>query len=203
MTISEAHTVLVDRIKWRDDKTLKGFTLDAGNIALSTDKVYQSIHSAITLVNIREAQPLLDISDSDLNEYLTNLRSDCAQQVLADVFEKDYVNDNLFTLYPAAFDNCMMLRMVIIVSEAMMTTSRSNRKTRFSEEFVGKLHYDVFRDAPNKFAIRGANYNHALGASTRYRSELRSAQRRFGQDRNVLKTITKGPVSDPYKYINE
>lgn len=198
MTLSEAHTELIERVKWRNDKTIQGFTLDSGNEEETGKEVYQTGHSAITLLNIKESQPLLDISDSDFNEYLSNLNSDCARQVLMDVFEKDYVDDNLFKLYPTAFDKCLVLRMVIIVSEMIMTSSRSNRVARFNNDFVGKLNYDVFRESPNKFAIRGANYNHSLGVSTRYGFELESVRRRFGQTRNLLKTITKGSANEYY-----
>lgn len=198
MTILETHTALVERIKWRDDKTLEGFTLSTSNLAIGMDRVFQTGHSAITLENIRDCQPVLNISEPDFNEYLENLRSDCVRQVLNDVFEKDYVNDNIFLIHPTAFDDCIIYRMVIIVSELIMTASRSNRIKRFGDDFVGKLNYDVFREAPNKFAIRGANYNHTLGIATRYGFELESVRRRFGQSRNLLKTITKGQVHEPY-----
>lgn len=196
MTISETHSAIVDRIKWRDDKTVENFNLTAPNLASATDRVFQSEHSAITLMNIRESQPVANIGSVDFNEYLENLRSDCVQQVLNDVFEKDYVDPDLLDQYPNSFDKAILLRMVINVAEMIMTSSRSNRTKRFSDDFVGKLNYDVFREAPNKFAIRGANYNHTMGISTRYGFELASCRRRFGNTRNMLKTITKGQVCD-------
>jgi hypothetical protein len=198
MTNSEAHIELVKRIGWRDDKTVEGFILSAENLLGESGRVFQSEHSAITLENIKECQPLKEILDVDFNLYLRNLRNDCIWQVLNDVFEKDYVNNQIFAKYPTSFDNCILLRMVINVSEMIMTSSRSNKIKRFGDEFVGKLNYDVFRDAPNKFAIRGANYNHTMGISTRYSFELQSCQRRFGNLRNLLKTITKGAVYEPF-----
>lgn len=198
MTLLETHTALVERIKWRDDKTVTGFVLSAANLAVGMDKVFQTGHSAITLENIRDCQPILDISESDFNNYLKNLRSDCVMQVLGDVFEKDYVPDNIFTIHPTAFDDAIIMRMVINVSEMIMTASRTNRIKRIGNDFVGKLNYDVFRESPNKFAIRGANYNHTLGIATRYGFELESVRRRFGQSRNLLKTTTKGQVNEQY-----
>ena len=118
--------------------------------------------------------------------------------MLSEVFEKDTINDHLFTLYPSGFDNAISLRMVIVVSELMLSSTRSNDTERFTKDFVGKLHYDIFREAPNKFAIRGANYNYALGVTTRYGFEIQSVQRRFGSARNRLKTITKGQVFNKY-----
>lgn len=197
MTLAETHTALVDRIKWRNDETVPGFNLSATNLALSTDKVFQTGHSAITLENIRDCQPRPNIPETKFNTYLENLRSDCVRQVLGDVFEKDYVNDDILALYPSAFDDAIILRMVINVSEMIMTASRSNRIQRFGDDFIGKLNYDIYRETVTKFANR-VHYKHSMGISSRYGFELRSVQRRFGQTRNLLKTITKGPVNEPH-----
>jgi hypothetical protein len=192
MTISEAKDILVDRLGWRDDKTVSGFTLSATNLISNSGRYFQAEHSSVTLENIRDCQPIVDISESDYNDYLVNLTEQVTYQVLSDVFERDFINDNLFNLYSTAFDNVVSLRMVIVVAEAIMTSTRSNRIERLGDEFVGKLNYDIFRDAPNKFAIRGLNYKHSMGITTRYAAELGSVQRRFGTQRNIIRTITKG-----------
>ena len=105
-----------------------------------------------------------------------------------------YINEDILIAFPSAFDEAISLRMVITVSELILTSTRSNRVKRISDETAAKLNYDIFREAPNKFAIRGANYKHTLGIATRYGFALRSIQRRFGQQRNQLKTISKGQV---------
>lgn len=198
MKLSEAHTILVNRIGWRDDKTVSGFNLSAENETADSERYFQSEHPVVTLLNIRDCQPLSGIGEVDFNEFLENLRSDCVWQVLGDVFEKDYIDDHLLGKFPTSFDNCILLRMVINVSEMVMTSSRSNKTKRFTDDFIGKLNYDIYREAPNKFAIRGANYKHSMGISTRYGFELQSCQRRFGNVRNMLKTITKGAVHEPF-----
>ena len=116
--------------------------------------------------------------------------------MLEDAFEKDFLSDDLLTLYPSGFDKAIRLKMVILVGELIITAVRSNRTQRLNSNFAGKLNYDLYREAPNKFAIRGANYLHTLGVATKYGYELRSVQRRFGQDRNLIKTITKGQSVD-------
>ncbi|MFK7947853.1 MAG: hypothetical protein AB8G11_09695 [Saprospiraceae bacterium] len=203
MTISEAKDILVKRLGWRNDKTVDGFVVSTDNLVSESGRFFQDEHSAITLNNIRDCQPLLNISEYDFNDYLQRLKTQIAFQVLSAVFEKDTVNDRLFDLYGSGFDNLLSLRMVIVVSELMMTTTRYNVTERFTEDFVGKLNYDIFREAPNKFAIRGANYSHTLGIATRYDFELKSVQRRFGSQRNILRTITKGEVyNEFYDNIN-
>jgi len=198
MTISEAKDILIKRLGWRNDKTVEGFVVSADNLLTESGRFYQDEHSAITLENIRDCQPILQISTDDFNDYLERLKTQVAFQVLSAVFEKNNVNDRLFDLYGSGFDNLLSLRMVIVVSELMMTTTRFNVTERYSKDFVGKLNYDIFREAPNKFAIRGANYSHTLGIATRYDFELRSVQRRFGSQRNRLRTITKGEVSNEF-----
>jgi hypothetical protein len=192
MTISEAKDILIDRLGWRDDKTISGFTLSAPNLITDSGRYLQAEHSSVTLENIRDCQPIVDISETDFNLHLVNLTEQVAFQVLSDVFERDFIDDNLFNLYSTSFDNLMSLRTVIVVAETIMTSTRSNRIERLGDDFVGKLNYDIFRDAPNKFAIRNLNYKHSMGITTRYAMELGSIQRRFGNQRNMIRTITKG-----------
>ena len=192
MTISEAKDILIDRLGWRDDKTITGFVLSAPNLITNSGRYFQAEHSSVTLENIKDCQPIVDISDEDFNSHLVNMTEQVAFQVLSDVFERDFIDDNLFNLYSTAFDNVLSLRMVIVVAESIMTSTRSNRIERLGDGFIGKLNYDIFRDAPNKFAIRNLNYKHSMGITTRYAMELTSVQRRFGNQRNLIRTITRG-----------
>jgi hypothetical protein len=204
MTLSEAKDILIDRIGWKDDNTVKGVVLSANNLLSNSGRYFQDEHSAITLANIRDCQPIPNILNDDFNDYLYNLKKSVSLKVLSDVFEKDYVDDNLFTIYPTVFDEVISLRMVIDVSEILMTSTRSNSIERFTKDFIGKLNYDIYREAPNKFAIRDLNYKHTLGIATRYAFALKSVQRRFGSQKNLLKVITKGAVFNPYfPYFDE
>lgn len=203
MTLSEAKDILVDRIGWRDDKTVNGFTLSASNLLSNSGRYFQAEHSAVTLENIRSCQPITNISENDFNDYLSNLKEQVVIQVLSDAFEKDYINDDLFTAFPTGFDTAISLRMVVVVGEIIMTNNRNNKTQRHTEDFIGKLNYDIYREAPNKFAIRGANYKFTMGIATRYGFEVASLSRRFGQQRNLIKNITKGQSFDPYyNYLN-
>lgn len=196
MTLTELSVELVKRIGWRADGTVERFSLSATNILSESGLDFQQEHSAVTLANIRDCQPISNISETDYQNYLEVLKKQAVTQVLNDSFERDVVNDDLLTLFPRGFDKAIMLRMVIIVAELISTSGRKNGTKRFSDEFLGRLNYDVFRSAPNKFAIRGANYNYTLGIATRYGFEIDSVQRRFGTQRNLLKTITKGQVEN-------
>lgn len=197
-TISEAKDILINRIGWKDDKTVTGFVVSPTNLETASGRFYQDEHSAVTLNNIRESQPIIGISEEDFNAYLADMKRQVSYQVLSDVFEKNKINDSLFDLYPSGFDNLLSLRMVIVVSELMLTSTRYNVTERYSKDFVGKLNYDIYREAPNKFAIRNVNYSHTMGIATRYDFELNSVRRRFGAQRNQLRTITRGEVYNEY-----
>ena len=202
MTLKETADLLINRIGFRDDNTVTGLVISTPNLLTQSGRFFQSEHSAVTLQNIRDCQPVAKISDTAFNTYLEVLKRQCVVQVLSDTFERDVIDDKLLSYYPRAFDNAISLRMVVVVAELIMTSTRSNKIERLSDAFVGKLNYDVFRDAPNKFAIRGANYNYTLGIATRYGFEIESIRRRFGTQRNQLKTITKGQVINPNFYAN-
>lgn len=198
MTISDTHTAILTRIGWRNDNTVDlSYPLSANNILSDSNRFFQSEHSVVTLRNILDCQPNPEMDKVEFQEYLDTMRSDVVQQVLNDVFERDYVHDDLLTLYPTAFDNVILLRMVISVSELVMTATRSNRTKRFSDDFLGKLNYDIYRETVNKFANSTSMYNHTMGIATRYSFGLQSLRRRFGDQRNLLKTITKGQVYEP------
>ena len=200
MNLSEATDLLEKRLGWKEDKTIEGFALNADNLITESGLYFQDEHSAITLLNIMECQPIASILDSDFNIFLSDLRKSTVRQVLNDALEKDYLDDDIFNLYSSGFDKAISLKMTIKVSELILTGIRSNRTQRLNEAFVGKLNYDVFRESPNKFAVSRLNYQHTMGISTKYAYELSSVQRRFGQQRNLLRTITKGEAFDGKSY---
>ncbi len=202
MTRKEAKDILIKRIGWRNDNTINGFVLSPENEQTDSGRVFQSEHSAITLANIRDAQPIINISDDDFNEYLESTVEQAVIQVLSDAFERDYLDEKILEYYNSAFDDAISLRMVIVISELIMTSTRINTGERFSKNFISKLNYDIYRESPNKFAIREKNFTFSMGISTRYSFALSSIQRRFGDQRNRIKTITAGQVINN-GYLNE
>ena len=200
MTLAEAHSTLKTRIGWKDDGTAENVVLSPTTIVADSGAYFNTAHPALTLINIYETQPTPNLDSDAFNQYLIDTRDECVRQVLHDAFERDFIDDNLLTNHPSGFDEAIRLKMVIIIGELIMTSIRSNRTQRFTREFASKLNYDIYREAPNKFAIRGANYRHSMGVATRYGFELISVQRRFGDLRNVLRTVTKGQVNNELYY---
>ena len=200
--LSDAIDQLETRLGWKDDGTLAllspsvDISLSANNLISDSGRFFQDENPAVTLLNIYECQPVPRLSSAKFQAFLDDFRKSAVQQVFNDAFEKDFVDEDILTLYPRAFDNAISLKMVIRVSELIMTAVRSNRNKRLSEDFVAKLNYDLYRESPNKFAVQRANYKHTLGIASKYAYELTSVQRKFGQTRNLAKTITKGQAFD-------
>jgi|GEM_PF-4337530 len=189
MNLNDAITILVNRIGFEDDGTLDGVSLDSAVTDSDSGRFFQDEHSAVTLRNIQECQPKAAISDADFNAYLVKLKKKCVRKVLTDCLERDQVNEAILTAFPAIFDNAIITQMVILTSEIIMTSVRLNSIERLTDSFIRKLNYDIFRDSTN--SSKAAN-KYTLGLATRYGMQIESLQRRFGQQRNLLKTITAG-----------
>lgn len=191
MTLSEARTELINRVGWRDDKTLPNFTLSAAASQSDSGYYFQDEHSALTLDNVKEAQPIARITDEDFNAHLVQLKNSAAKKVLDDCFDRDFLDDDFFTNYPSALDTVFTLRMVIDVVEMIMVSARQNDNQRFNIKWIGKLNYDLYRDTVQKFAVR-ALYKYSMGIATRYGVEVEAVQRRFGNHKPRIRSLTAG-----------
>ncbi|EAR14678.1 hypothetical protein [Robiginitalea biformata] len=139
MTFAEAKDILDQRVNWRDNGTLT-----VANKTTESGRYFQDEHSAVTLENILACQPDSDMNDADFNTYLTELRGAAILQVLADVFgAENNVTDREINCNVGIFDNAISLRMVIRVSELIITSTRSNRIEKLTKAFVEQLFVDV------------------------------------------------------------
>jgi len=192
-SVVDISALFINRIGWKDDGTVGGHILSAGASLSESGRFFQDAHPAVTLINIKSVNPIKSITDEKFNEFLQDFKRIVTERVVSDVYDGDYIPSNIHGAFPQALDKAIMLMGVIRVSEYIMTSvNRHNNVEKFSKDFVAKLHYDIFREAPNKFAIRGANYAYALGITTQYSVEIESLQRRFGKPKNSLSSATSG-----------
>ena len=77
MTLSEAKTALETRVGWKEDLTIEGFEVSTANQTTVSGDFFQDQHTAISLLNIKECQNILKITDAQFNKYLTDLRKIC------------------------------------------------------------------------------------------------------------------------------
>lgn len=189
MKLNEVITILVDRIGFEDDGTVGSVSLDSSVLQSDSGRYFQDEHSAVTLQNIRDCQPKSSMTNQEFNDYLNKLKKRCARKVLVDAMERDEVNEDVLNAYPTIFDNALSMQMTILVSEIIITSVRVNKIERMTDSWIRKLNYDIFREVTN--ASKSVS-RYSLGIATRYGYEIRTVQRRFGQQRNLLKSITKG-----------
>lgn len=192
-SIVDISALFKNRIGWKDDGTADGFILSANASLSESGRFFQDAHPAVTLLNIKSVQSVKTITTEQYNLFLEDFKRVVVERVVSDVYDGDYIPGNIHSAFPQALDKAIMLMGVIKTSEYIMTSvNRTNNVEKFSKDFISKLHYDIFREAPNKFAIRGANYAHALGITTQYSIEIESLQRRLGKPKNSLDSATAG-----------
>ena len=189
-THTEIKVILLQRIGWRQEIG-SPVTVSAANLTTDSGRFFQDEHTAVSLTNIKDAQPIVGISDANFNTYLAQLQEQVIYQVLSDVFNKKDIIQDEIDANLTMFDQLILLRMVIVVSEIIITSTRSNKTQRFSNAFLDKLHFDVIGSSNVRFAVTNRNYKFSMGITSRYGAEIWEVKRFFGQQK-FLKSITRG-----------
>ena len=193
-THTEIKDILDSRIGWRQELGL-AMTVSAANLVTDSGRYFQDEHPCVTINNIRDCQPIVDISDNDMNTYLTQLRNSVIYQVISDVYNKKDINSDEVNANITMFDNAILLRMVIAVSEIIITSTRSNKTERFSDDYINKLHFDIIGSSNVRFAVTNRNYKYSMGVTSRYGVEIFELKRFFGQNK-MLKSITRAEATN-------
>lgn len=174
MTLTEAKDILILRFDFR----VSGADPASG-------RYFEAENHIITLDNIRNAQPEVNISDGDFTTYLTTLKNDCVLQILANVFDKDELEDNLLDCYPSLFDDLISMSMAMKVINLILTSTRSNRTERITKEASQLLYLDVNGNNSNP------NFPYTKGLSQKYSIELKRVKNCLFTQRK-FNTITTG-----------
>lgn len=189
-THTEIRDILIDRVGWRAEIG-STFPVSATNLTTNSGRFFQDEHSCVTIDNIRASQPVVNISDADLNLFLAQLKQQSVYQVISDVFQKKDIDPDPINANITMFDQAIMLRMVIIVGEMILTSVRSNKTQRFSDDYINRLHFDIIGSSNVRFAVTNRNYKWSMGVTSRYGAEIFELKRFFGQNR-MLKSVTRG-----------
>lgn len=132
MTKSEAKDILINRLDFK----VSG--------ASPTSGIYfEGEHPIVTLENIKENQPEIGISDNDFTTYLTGLKESVVYEVLAVVFDRDYIDDNLLDFKPALFDKLISLQMTMKVINLIISSVRLNGTQRINTESLKQIYVDL------------------------------------------------------------
>ena len=181
---TEIKDILINRIGWRQE-IKSPITVNATNLTTQSGRYFQDEHSAVSIHNIKDCQRVSNISDKEMNDYLGQLREQSIYQIISDVFSKTDINEDEINANITMFDQVILLRMVIIVSEIIITSSRSNKTQRFSDEFINKLHFDIIGSSNVRFAVTNRNYKYSMGITSRYGAEIFELKRFFGQNKKL------------------
>ncbi len=172
MTKAEAKDVLIERLDFRVD---------------SADPVsgiyFEDEHPIITLDNIKATQPEEGISDEDFDAYLLLLKQSVIYKVLADVVDRDELDDEHLNFYPSLFDNLISMQMQIRVINIILSSSRSNIGEAIAKNALQRIYFDL---KGNKGSDK---YPIADGIEHKYRSEIRRVKNIIG-DQRKFKSIT-------------
>jgi len=85
--IPSIKTNLAGVVGWRQPLVAELAIIDAANLASSSGLVYQSVHSLITVENLRAALPEA-FDDADFNTHILDMQKDAIAKVVQNVFQK-------------------------------------------------------------------------------------------------------------------
>ena len=174
MTKTEAKDILVTRLDFR---------LEGSNPVSGLH--YEDEHPIITLDTIKEAQADIEISDADFLIYLEDLKQSVAYKVLADVLDRDYLEDKYLVFYPSLFDSLLSMQMQIRVINIILSSKRSNASEIIAKNALQRIYFDLKGNKESdKFPITD-------GIEHKYRSELRRVKNIIGNQRKFTSITSR------------
>ena len=188
MTHIELKELLINRIGWKQplDSVI---TVDADNLVTESGRYFQDEYPSITISNIKEAIPMDNPSESDINTYLGELKKSTILLVLADVFRVSDIQENVITNRLNLFDNAISKRMAISVGELIINTGNSSRTNRINKEIQQKVFFELNGNADSASSRANENFPTYVGLKSRYGAEIIELRDLLEQD-EALDTFT-------------
>ena len=193
-TLNNIKILLKNRVGFRKPIDGSFAALDVDNLKTDSGLIFQDAHSVLTILNIKDGQPIVSISDTKLNETLTILRESNVLEVLNDVFKgESYIDETLINSDLSVFDKAIYLRMVLKVGELILSSPRVNiNNHRLNDNVLGKLRLDLNGSNDSK-GYQNPNVPYHLGYTTRYRKEIEILTAIFNDSQtSMLDTVTLG-----------
>ncbi len=174
MTRAEAKTELENRIDFKID-----------NPTNNSGLFFENQHPIITLKNIRSVQPDKDITDIDFGLYLIELKEAVIFQVLADVFDSDNINPDIFSFYPSLFDNAISMQMLVKVINLILSSKRSNLNEVIGKQALQRIYFDLKGNkGSDKFPV-------ADGIEHKYRDEIVLIKQKTSEQKAFVSITTR------------
>ncbi|MBP1222658.1 hypothetical protein [Flavobacterium sp. 1355] len=136
MYSQEAIEVLINRIGWSELSSGLPFVLTPENLSAQSGKKFNWYHSLILVDNIYAAVPDTEMSETDFNAYLSDVRKQAVLSVLTSLLETyvDYDPENdysqIIITRPTLFDDAIGYSVAIKMIELFLSTTRKNFNER-------------------------------------------------------------------------
>lgn len=173
----ESILLLEKRIGWNSPiSSLPPIEVSDYNLKSTSGRTFKSFHELVSVDNLYWTLPSVDISNEDLNEYISNIRKEAAIQAISKVLKHpDYCStrdyDKLISEQPILFDDVIGYGVVIRCFEIYISSNRSN-----SDERNAKLSYESLKVELE--GIRNENgYTVSVGINSKFNKAIKEAQR--------------------------
>lgn len=187
-TLNNIKILLKNRVGFRKPIDESFEALDADNMNTDSGLIFQDAHALITIEIIKDIHPVLDLTDTQLNTHLKNLRESNVLEVLNDVFQgqsdidEQTINDNI-----SAFDKAIYLRMVLKVGEQILASKKINENSILSKENLTQLRLDL--NGSNDGSNQNPNFPYHLGYTSRYRREVKFIKTMFNNNQPEMLNV--------------
>lgn len=191
-TLKDIKILLKNRVGFRKPIDGSFEALDADNVQSDSGLIFQDAHSLVTIENIKDLQPIIDIDDTKFNTYLKNLRESNVLEVLNDVFQgESNIDQSIIDADLSVFDKAIYLRMVLKVGELTLSSTRINDAKRLTKEVLGQLRLDL--NGSNDGGYKNPNLPYHSGYTSRYKREIKYITTMFNNNQSdMLETVTLG-----------
>lgn len=170
MTRTEAKEILINRIAFIGE-----------NIDPNGKIYFEAVNS---LVNIDLIDAMRPLGGNSLDEYILQQKELTVLSVLTDVFRNDDIKEDVINECISYFDNLILYKMNIRMIEMFLTSQRSNRTERISNESLQMLHYDLNGNSSN------SNLPYNAGLRRTYLDLLDEVKSTFG----TLKSLNTSTI---------
>lgn len=191
-TLNNIKILLKNRVGFRKPIDESFEALDDDNMNTDSGLIFQDAHALITIDVIKDIHPVIDLTDTQLNTHLKNLRESNVLEVLNDVYQgQSDIDQEIVTSNIAAFDKAIYLRMVLKIGEQILASKKYNDNSILSKENLTQLRLDL--NGSNDGANQNPNFPYHLGYTSRYRREVKFIKSIFNNNQSeMLKVQTLG-----------
>lgn len=163
MYFGSAIEALVERISWSKALEPDYPELDEANLTGESGRNFQSFHQLVTVENIYDAVPEVEMEEEAFNKFLSGLREQAVLAVIPEIMDKNIKYDPARDYTQIVIDNAVLFddaigyKLAIMVLEMCISTKRSNLAERNAKLSVSNLKLEIegFRNDSGILVAKG------------------------------------------------